>query len=203
MRASSLSFAAAFVVLAACPPAARADEPDPLPGRALTFSIGGAANAAFGHATTRAPLLARLSPELQLGWGIRVGESFLLSTRLGMLGGVVPLFPTGLSAEIVATYLPLAGNAPVRPLVRFSSGGYLFSSGGEALGPDYQAYGFRAALEGGFMRLYPVPGGRAGVGMVGGVQAVGLPGVHPCGPRDDCSDLLIGASLRLETLLLF
>lgn len=203
MRASSsLSIVAALAALVVAPPS-RADDAEPLPGRALTFSIGGAANAAFGHATTRAPLLARLSPELQLGWGIRIGESFLLSTRLGMLGGVVPLFPTGLSAEIVATYLPLAGTAPVRPLVRFSSGGYLFASGGEAMGPDYQAYGFRAAIEAGFLRLYPVPGGRAGVGLVAGAQAIGLPSVHPCGPKDDCSDVLFGASLRLETLLLF
>ncbi len=176
---------------------------EPLPGRVLTVSVGGAANGAFGHAAARPPLLARLSPELQVGWGIRIGESFVLSTRLSILGGVVPVLPTGLAAEVVASYLPLTSASPIKPLVRFSSGGFLFGSGGALAGPDYQAYGFRMALEGGFLHLTKVPGGLAGLGLTAGAQAIGLPDVRPCGPRDDCSDVLFGATLRFETLLVF
>lgn len=204
MALAALAVLLAGVTLEGSAPASEGlSRPEPLPGRVLTLSVGGAANGAFGHATVRPPLLARLSPELQVGWGIRVGESFLLTTRLSILGGIVPVFPTGLAAEVAVSYLPLTSASPIKPLFRFSSGAFVFGSGGEVAGPDYQAYGFRMALEGGFVHLTKVPGGLAGLGLTAGAQAIGLPDVRPCGARADCSDVLFGASLRFETLLVF
>ncbi len=159
MALAALAVLLAGVTLEGSAPASEGlSRPEPLPGRVLTLSVGGAANGAFGHTTVRPPLLARLSPELQVGWGIRIGESFLLTTRLSILGGIVPVFPTGLAAEVAVSYLPLTSASPIKPLVRFSSGAFLFGSGGEVAGPDYQAYGFRMALEGGFVHLTRVPG---------------------------------------------
>jgi len=187
------------LVCVAAPAAADGD----LPGRVVSISVGGSLNPSFGHATAAPPPLLRDAPELQLAWGLRLGRQALLETRLDLVGGMVPLVPAGAGLDVGVTWAPGLGADGWRPIVRASAGGFVFASGGESFGRDYTGAGFRLAAEVGVLR-----GARRGAvmlryGVVAGVQAIGLPSVSPCGPGDDCSDALIGPSLRLETMMLF
>lgn len=174
-----------------------------LPGRVLQVSLGGNLHGSYGRATRAPPDLLRVAPELQLAWGMQLGGQILLLTRFDLLGGMLPLLPTGLGLDLSAGWAPWLGGGGVTPLLRGSAGGFLFHSGGELPGPDYQAYGFRLALEAGF--LAPIRGvrGRFFWGATIGANAVGLPSVGPCSAGDDCSDALLGPSLRGEALWLF
>jgi hypothetical protein len=188
-----------LLCLASAPAAAG----DAVPGRVVTLSAGGSLNPSFGHATAAPPPLLRELPELQLGWGLRLGGQALLTTRLDLVGAIVPIGPAGAGLDVAVTWAPGLGATGWRPIARASVGGFVFASGGEGLGRDYTGAGFRLAAELGLLR-----GARRGTvmvryGVVAGVQAIGLPDVSPCGPGDDCSDALIGPSLRLETMMMF
>jgi hypothetical protein len=182
------------------PPCAR-----PLPGRFFAASFGVSVNPSLGHATLAPPDLLLVSPELQLSWGMQIGGAVLLFTRLDLVGAMIPITSAGVGVELGIAWAPGLGQGHWAPLIRASGGLFAFGSGGEALGPDYDAAGFRLGLEVGAF-LWPVVEGDHGVvgwGIVAGVQATGLTHVGPCAAGDDCSDALIGPSLRVEGTFLF
>ena len=112
--------------------------------------------------------------------------------------------PTGLGLDVGMGWVPgLDSEEEWRPLFRFTAGAFFFGSGGAVLGRDYQANGFRLNLEAGLLRGIPLTSGFFRWGFVGGVQAIGLVHVEPCGAGDDCSDARIGPSLRAEAMLVF
>lgn len=172
--------------------------------RLVSTSIGFGYNPSLGHATTQPPTLLEFCPELQVAWGMTVGDEVLLLARIDVLGGILPLFPFGAGADFVFGWSPDLGSGSWEALVRTSFGAMVFGSGGEGLGEDYTGAGFRLGLEAGVVHTPPASR-HMGVsyGVVVGVQATLLSGIEPCQDGDDCADVFIGPSLRFETGLHF
>lgn len=188
----------ALVVAAITIATARAAWADETPGRWASVSLGMAVTPSMGHATATPPALLAFAPELQLAWGIRLGRGGLLTTRLDLLGAMLPFAPAGLGLDVGGGWSS-ALDGGWGPIVRASLGGIVFGSGGEVSGPDYTAYGFRLALEAGVLHAR----GAFTWQILAGVQTTGLPHVEPCNPGDDCSDAGIGPTIRAEAGWLF
>lgn len=176
---------------------------DEFPGRVVSASLGVNLNSSHGDAVLRPPDLLRIAPVLQLSWGMQVAQQILVTTQVDILGGMLPLLPSGAGVNIGVAWLPGLDHEGWRPLIRFATGLFHFASGGEGLGPDYDAYGFRLAFEVGLTRGFRRSNGFFRWGIVAGAQAAGLLHVAPCGPDEDCTDVLLGPSLRAEAILLF
>jgi hypothetical protein len=194
--ASTLTIAALIV---SAPAAAAADEP----GRFVSASLGASVNPSLGHATRKPPALLTVAPELQLSWGMQLGGEWLVLTRVDILGTMIPLGPAGYGFDVGVAWAPRLTRGGWGPLVRFTGGGLLFASGGEVSGPDYEAHGFRFALDAGIVHSERVQQSIFVWGIVAGAHATGMMNIEPCGPGDDCSDAFLGPSLRAEAALLF
>jgi hypothetical protein len=182
---------------------ANAEADDRIPGRFVSISLGVSGNPSTGNATASPPGILQVAPELQLSWGLQLAGQVIVFTRLDFFGTMIPIGPSGYGVDIgVAWTSALKPNA-WGPLVRFTGGGLFFGSGGEVSGPDYQAYGFRLALEAGVARGSIRGEGILVWSVLAGVHATGLPHVEPCGPADVCSDVFIGPTLRAEVAWLF
>ena len=192
LRASSAALAATVGMVAG---AAHAGEP---PGRYASISLGATSMPSLGHATAAPPALLQTAPELQLAWGLRLGRGGLLYTRFDLLGAMVPVGPTGVGLDIGAGWSS-ALDGGYGAIFRLSAGGLLLASGGDALGPDYTAYGFRLSAEAGVLHA----SGAFTWQILLGLHATGLPHVEPCNPGDDCSDASIGPTLRAEAGWMF
>jgi hypothetical protein len=197
LRATTL---ATSLVLCASTNAASARE---LPPRFVLTSLGADYNPSLGHASTTPPALLTVAPELQLGWGIVVAKDVLVFTRLDLMGTTVPIGPWGAGLDVGLGWLPGAKTEAWSPALFLSAGGVLYASGGEVLGPDYQARGFRLALEGGAMRHDPFLSGVISWGVLAGAHATVVGGIEPCNVGDDCGDVFIGPSLRAVSTYAF
>lgn len=198
---SALLLAAALLVGGV--PSARAD--DGVPGRFASISLGATFHGRYGEATAQPPDLLRNLPELQLAWGMQLADCILVFTRFDILGGMLPLLPSGAGIDLGAAWAPGLGEEGWRPQVRFAMGAFYFGAGGEtATGDDYSATGFRMALEIGLFDGARMPSGALfRWGVVAGGQATALVHVEPCGPDDDCSEAMLGPSVRAEAQILF
>jgi hypothetical protein len=172
-------------------------------GRFAEVTLGGTVARTAGDADPPAvPALLRDAPELQIAWGVHLGDA-AVSTRLDLLGAMVPVAPAGVGLDIGGGWYPHRDRAGWAPVVRGFAGGILFGSGGEMLGPDHASRGFRLALEAGAVTRRRVPAGWAGWGILVGAQTIGLLSVDPCSATGDCDALLFGATARLEGHLVF
>lgn len=196
MKTSALSV---VVAMAFAAPSARAEEP----GRFASASLGASVNPSLGHATRKPPALLTVAPEVQLAWGIQLGGEWLVITRFDMLGTMIPLGPTGYGVDLGVAWVPRLTGGGWGPIVRFTGGGLLFASGGEVLGKDYQASGFRLALDAGVVRSERIEQSIFVWGVIAGGHATGMMGIEPCKAGDDCNDAFLGPSLRAEAALLF
>lgn len=188
----------------ACSIPATAGAGESIPGRLVSVSLGAAVNPSLGHPSASPPGLLRVAPELQIGWGMRLAEQAFVFARLDLLGGMVPIFPSGYGLDLGVGWTTALRRRGWSPLVRFSAGGLTLESGGEiGLGPDYQAYGFRMGLEAGISRASRLGNGLVMWSLLAGAHATGLPHVEPCASSGGCSDLMIGPTVRAEVSLLF
>jgi hypothetical protein len=172
-------------------------------GRFAEVTLGGTVAGTAGDENPPAiPTLLRNAPELQIAWGIHLGDAAVI-TRLDLLGAMVPIGPAGVGVDIGGGWYPHRDRAGWAPVVRGFAGGILFGSGGDMLGPDHNSRGFRLALEAGAVTRRRVPAGWAGWGILVGAQTIGLLAVDPCSATGDCDAVLFGATARLEGHLVF
>lgn len=172
-------------------------------GRLAEVTLGGTVASTAGDDDPPAiPGLLRNAPELQIAWGLHLGDAALI-TRLDLLGAMVPVGPSGVGIDLGGGWYPHRDRAGWAPIVRGFAGGILFGSGGEMLGPDHSSRGFRLALEAGAVTRHRVPAGWAGWGILLGAQTIGLTSVDPCSTTGDCDAVLFGATARVEGHLVF
>jgi hypothetical protein len=188
-------------LLASLPGSVRADGP---PGRVVTLSVGGGLNTSGKDDAVPMPDLLRISPELQIGFGIALADSVVLTTQVDLLGALVSI---GVGVDLSVAWAPLLSLAPSwGPIVRIAGGAFLYAQGGEVgVGSDYEAYGFRFAGEAGAMFVDEVNANGVAWALSAtiGAQLVGLPSVGPCESGTDCSDVLFGGTLRGHAHLFF
>lgn len=173
------------------------------PGRYVGLAIGALVNPSLGHATRKPPALLTVPPTLELSWGIRLSDDLLLTTRLDMLGAIMPIGPAGYGADLGLGYSSSPTSGGWMMVGRATIGGLYYVSGGEALGPDYQGGGFRLGLDGGLVHRERVETLVVEYGFLVGVHATGITSISPCNRGDDCSDAFIGPTFRFETGFLF
>jgi len=198
-RRSPASRAALVAALAAGAAPAAAEG-----GRLVEVSAGATVAARVGDRDPPpVPGLLRHPPELQIGWGLRLGDGAVLLTRLDLLGAMIPIGPSGVGLDLVAGWCPGLRRPGWAPVVRGAVGGVVLGSGGEAGGPDHASRGFRLGAEAGAVHRRRVPAGWAGWGVLVGGQVTALVTVEPCSPAGDCDAVLAGVTARLEAHLLF
>lgn len=201
LRALRLSIVALACV---CATAALARAGAPIPGRLVSISVGAAGNPSFGDSAASPPALLRVAPELQLAWGMQLAGQAFVFTRLDFLGSMIPIGPSGYGADLGVGWTAALHHRGWSPTARFTLGGLVLASGGEvAFGPDYRAYGFRMELEAGIARASRQGKGVVMWSVLAGVHATALPDVEPCAPSGDCSDVMIGPTVRGEVAFLF
>jgi hypothetical protein len=171
-------------------------------GRFASVGLGGSASMQPGADPPAIPALLQYAPELQLAWGLHVGDALVL-TRFDSLGLMVPVGPAGAGLDVGAGWAPGWRRAGWAPLLRGLVGGLAFGSGGEMRGLDHTSYGFRLSAEAGAVHRTLVPSGTAALGVMVGAQATGLVDVDPCSASGDCTTALLGLTVRLEGQLTF
>src|SRR5687768_6943680 len=90
------------VVLVVVPVAVRADA-----GRFVAVSAGVTLGAPVADDDPPpVPWLLRSPPEIQVAWGLRLGDSAVLLTRIDLLGTMVPVGPSGIGLDVGGGWYP-------------------------------------------------------------------------------------------------
>lgn len=189
------------------------------PSHAISVSAGASYNVSVGATSTEPPELLEIMPEVQFRWGGLVTDTLLILGRFEFLGFVMPIpfGQMGVGLDLVVDWVPALVSDSWSPEARFSAGAIYFGSGGEELpGPDYGGFGYRFGLEGGISRsvvmteaLYVEAGtdstfyGSVVLSLLAGVQTIGFPKVMACEAGAECSENLLGPSLRFEVKWFF